>query len=176
MNVDLYERIWMWGVGGVLTLFFASTAVAAFARQIHPPSHVETIDPKTALSDPRVAPQGVSMDAGGQIHVRIVGVTFAWLPADISVPARTPITFHMTAADVVHGFQIVGTNGQAMVIPGYISRFTTQFTNPGEYLVVCNEYCGVGHHMMAGTLRVVPRDEWSPPAGSAALQVKEVAP
>ena len=59
MNVDLYERIWMWGVGAMLAVFFGSTAAAAVMSQIHPPSHIETIDPRTALSDPRFKRQGV---------------------------------------------------------------------------------------------------------------------
>jgi len=166
MKVDLYERIWMWGVAVVLAGFFVSTAIAAYGSQIHPPSHIETIDPRTAITDPRMAPQGVSVDADGRVHVRVVGVTFAWLPAEATVPAATPITFHITAADVVHGFQIVGSNGQAMAIPGYISQFTTQFMTPGEYLIVCNEYCGVGHHMMAGKLIVAPKDSWQAPSAS----------
>ncbi len=174
MNVDLYERIWMWGVAVVLAAFFISTAVAAYGRQIHPPSHIETIDPKTAISDPRMSPQGVSVDADGRVHLRVVGVTFAWLPAEATVPAATPITFHITAADVVHGFQIVGSNGQAMAVPGYISQFTTKFMTPGEYLIVCNEYCGVGHHMMAGKLIVVPREAWQVPgAPEAAVAASE---
>ncbi len=77
----------------------------------------------------------------------------------MTVPADTPVTFHLTSIDVVHGFEIVRTNGQAMVVPGYVSQFTTRFA-PGEYMVVCNEYCGVGHHIMAGKLTVVPRAEW----------------
>ena len=177
MKVDIYERVWMWGVAVVLAAFFVSTAVAAYGRQFHPPSHIETIDPRTAITDPRMAPHGASVDADGQVHVRVVGVTFAWLPAEVTVPADTPITFHLTAADVVHGFQIVGTNGQAMVIPGYISQFTTQFQTPGEYLIACNEYCGVGHHMMAGKLIVVPQNMWEPPASSGEpdLDSEEVA-
>ena len=35
-----------------------------------------------------------------------------------------------------------------MVIPGYVSEFTTVFERPGEYLIVCNEYCGLSHHVM----------------------------
>jgi cytochrome c oxidase subunit 2 len=159
MNVDLYERIWMWGVGLMLTLFFGSTAAAAFGHQIHPPSHVETIDPKTALGDPRFRPQGVSVDAQG----RVVGLMFLWLPSEMTVPADTPITFHLTSADVTHGFEIVRTNGQAMVVPGYISQFTTRFPHPGDYLIACNEYCGVGHHTMAAKLHVVPRGQWQAP-------------
>jgi cytochrome c oxidase subunit II len=162
MNVDLYERIWMWGVAFMLVLFFGSTAAAAFSHQIHPPSHVETIDPKTVLGDPRFKPPGISVDAQNRIHARIVGLMFSWLPPDMTVPADTPITFHMTSVDVTHGFEIVRTNGQAMVVPGYISQFTTQFA-PGEYLIACNEYCGIGHHTMAGKLHVVPPAQWQRP-------------
>ena len=160
MKVDLYEKIWMWGVGAMLATFFTSTAMAAFRGAIHPPSHVETIDPATVLTDARFRTQGVTVDGTGRIHARIVGVTFAWLPAQLTVPAATPITFHVTAMDVVHGFQIVRTNGQSMAIPGYVSQFTTRFDEAGEYLIVCNEYCGVGHHTMAGRLHVVPRSQW----------------
>ena len=162
MKVDLYERIWMYMVVVMLALFFASTAVAAVKGSIHPPSHVETIDPKTVFTDPRFTPQGVSVDPQGRVHARVVGLTFAWLPAIMTIPAETPVTFHVTSTDVQHGYQIVGTNGQSMVLPGYVSQFTTEF-DAGEYLVACNEYCGVGHHTMASRLRVVPRAQWTRP-------------
>lgn len=162
MKVDLYEKIWMWGVAVMLAAFFASTAVAAIGGSIHPPSHVETIDPRKVFGDPRLTPQGVSVDGEGRVHVRVVGLMFAWLPAEVTIPAATPVTFHITSTDVQHGYQIVGTNGQAQILPGYISQFTTQF-EPGEYLVACNEYCGVGHHVMASRLKVVPRDRWTRP-------------
>jgi cytochrome c oxidase subunit II len=168
MNVDLYERIWMAGIVVMLSLFFGSTAIAAFGRQIHPPSHVETIDPKTVFSDPRFKPQGVSTDAQGRVHARVTGLMFAWLPSELTLPADTPVTFHLTSADVTHGFEIVRTNGQSMVVPGYISQFTTQFA-PGEYLIACNEYCGVGHHTMAAKLHVVPKAQWQSPTAAAPL-------
>jgi cytochrome c oxidase subunit 2 len=41
-----------------------------------------------------------------------------------------------------------------MVVPGYVSQFTTTFATPGEYLIVCNEYCGTGHHLMFAKLIV----------------------
>jgi cytochrome c oxidase subunit 2 len=40
------------------------------------------------------------------------------------------------------------------VAPGYVSEATATFREPGEYLVVCNEYCGLGHHNMQGTIVV----------------------
>ncbi|HEY7614440.1 MAG TPA: hypothetical protein VH764_15675 [Gemmatimonadales bacterium] len=167
MNVDLYERIWMWGVGVMLAVFFGSTAAAALMSQIHPPSHVETIDPRTVLSGSRFRRQGVSVDPQGRVHATVVGMMFTWLPAELVLPADTPVTFHLTSPDVIHGYQIVRTNGQAMVVPGYVSQFTTRFA-AGEYLVACNEYCGVGHHMMASRLKVVPRSQWQAPKGEAA--------
>lgn len=160
MNIDFYERIWMWGVGVMLVLFFSSTAIAAIGKQYHPPSHIETVDPASVLMDPRFAKQGVRKDAEGRVHVWVVGLMFTWLPADFTVPAGEPVTFHLTSSDVTHGFQIVRTNGQAMVVPGYISQFTTTFPDSGEYLIACNEYCGVGHHMMASRMHVVPVAQW----------------
>lgn len=172
MKVDLYERIWMFGVGVMLTIFFISTAWAAISGSIQPPSHVETIDPRAVLADARFRPPGVVTDARGHLHARLVGMTFAWLPAETTLPAETPVTFHVTSIDVVHGFEIVRTNGQSMAIPGYISQFTTQF-EAGEYLIVCNEYCGVGHHLMSAKLHVVPKAQYKalPVAALAAAPV-----
>jgi cytochrome c oxidase subunit 2 len=174
MKVDLYERAWMYIVVVMLALFFTSTAIAAVKGGIHPPSHVETIDPKTVFADPRFTPQGVTVDAQGRVHARVVGMMFVWLPATMTIPAETPVTFHVTSMDVQHGFQIVGTNGQSMVLPGYVSQFTTEL-DPGEYLVACNEYCGVGHHTMASRIRVVPRAQWTAPAVTAAPGIPTTA-
>jgi cytochrome c oxidase subunit II len=167
MNIDLYERIWMWGVAVVLALFFTSTAVAALGHQIHPPSHIETIAPSKVLGDPRFRRQGVSLDEKGRVHARVVGLMFTWMPAEMTIPADTPVTFHLTSIDVIHGYQIVRTNGQSMVVPGYVSQFTTRFA-AGEYLITCNEYCGVGHHTMAAKLHVVPANQWEAPAREVA--------
>lgn len=162
MKTDLYERIWGWGVGVMLVFFFATLANAFIRHGFHPPSHVETIDPRKVFQSSQFKTQGVRVEPGGAVQVTVVGMMFTWMPGELVVPAETPITFHLTSVDVIHGFQIVRSNGQSMVIPGYVSQFTTSFA-PGEYLIACNEYCGIGHHTMAGKLRVVPRSEWKAP-------------
>jgi cytochrome c oxidase subunit 2 len=68
------------------------------------------------------------------------------------------VTFRLTSADVDHGFEIIGTNANAMVLPGYVSQFTMTFTKPGVYTIGCNEYCGLLHHNMAGTLVVTDQE------------------
>lgn len=166
MKVDLYEKIWMWGVAVILAMFFTSTAIAALRNSVHPPSHVETIDPTRVMADARFRSPGISVEPTGRVTVRIIGMTFAWLPADFTLPASTPVTFRVTSMDVDHGFEIVRTDGQTMVLPGYVSQFTTTF-DAGEYLITCNEYCGVGHHTMAAKLHVVPRAQWQVPRVAA---------
>jgi cytochrome c oxidase subunit 2 len=78
---------------------------------------------------------------------------FSFSPDPIEIPANTPVTFRITSGDVVHGFEVVGTNANAMAIPGYVSQFTMAF-KPGEYTIGCNEYCGLLHHTMVGKLVV----------------------
>jgi cytochrome c oxidase subunit II len=31
-----------------------------------------------------------------------------------------------------------------MLEPGFVSEYTTTLDQAGEFLIVCNEYCGVG--------------------------------
>ncbi len=154
MHVDFYERLWMWGAGGIIALFLGVTAFVTVSQGRHPPSHVETVDPRTIWTDARFADRGVRTDADGNVTVTMIALMFAFQPNEIRVPAGRSVTFRMSSSDVVHGFQIVGTNGNTMVVPGYVSQFTMTFETPGEYLVVCNEYCGLGHHGMFGKLIV----------------------
>ncbi len=154
MQVKLYEKLWMWAAAAVIVIFIGTVAYGAFAQGVHPPSHVETIDPGQVRSDARFTRPGVTVRPDGSAEAVVLAQMFAFLPAEVRVPAGRPVTFRMTSPDVIHGFQIVGTNGNAMVIPGYVNQFTMVFKNPGEYLIVCNEYCGVAHHAMHGKLVV----------------------
>lgn len=153
MNVALYEKIWMWAASGIIVAFVATVLITGIGGALQPPSHVETIDPTQVFKDPRFARPAVTVAANGTTVVA-VGMMYAFNPAVIRVPAGKPITFRMTSPDVTHGFLIVGTNANTMLVPGYVSQFTTTFTQPGEYLIVCNEYCGLGHHLMSAKLIV----------------------
>ena len=72
----------------------------------------------------------------------------------VSIPKGATVHFNATTKDVVHGFQLVGTNVNMMLEPGYVSTYSNTFDKPGKYTLLCNEYCGVGHHMMAATIEV----------------------
>jgi cytochrome c oxidase subunit 2 len=144
----------MWAAAFIIAVFLAMVGVSAFAYGVHPPSHVETIDPRSVMADPRFASPGVRTEPDGRVTVTLIGGMFFWLPAEVRVPAGRPVTFRLTALDVVHGFEVARTNLNTMVVPGYVSQLTTTFPEPGEYLVVCNEFCGTGHHTMGGRIIV----------------------
>lgn len=158
MNVHPYEAAWIWGSRAIIVVFLGLTALATVSWGIRPPSHVEMIDPATAMQDPRFAQPGVVEDsATGRVTVTIVAGSFFWLPGEMRVPAGRPVTFRMTSIDVTHGFSVAQTNVNTMILPGYVSQLTYTFQTPGEYLVVCHEYCGVGHHTMGTKLIVEAR-------------------
>jgi cytochrome c oxidase subunit 2 len=154
MHVALYERIWMWAALGLVGLFLAAIFVTAAAQAIQPPGHIETVDPTTILSHPEFGAPAVTRTADGRLTVPVVASVFSFSPDPIELPANVPVTFRLTSADVIHGFQVVGTNANAMAIPGYVTQFSVTFARPGEYAIVCNEYCGLLHHAMVGRLVV----------------------
>lgn len=154
MHVDLYEKMWMWGAAAIVTLFVVSIGYTTFGQAITPPSHIETIDPESVRTDPEFGRPGVTMNDDGSATVVVQAFLFGFLPDEIRVPRGRPITFRLTSTDVIHGFQIVLSNANTMVVPGYVSQFTTIFDRPGEYLIVCNEFCGLGHHTMSARLIV----------------------
>lgn len=153
-KVHVYERIWLWAAGIMIAGFLGAIVVSAASHAVQPPSHVETIDPTKVDEDVEFGNPRVETMADGSIRVVAVSRLFSFEPDPIEVPYGTPVTFRITSPDVIHGFQIVGTNANTMVIPGYISQFSVKFPKPGEYLIVCNEYCGLAHHMMQGKVVV----------------------
>jgi len=154
MHVALYERIWMWAAAVLVVIFLGTIFVTAGLQAIEPPGHLETIDPTAIHEHPEFGSPTVTTLPDGSVVVPVVSGMFAFSPDPIEVPANTRVTFRLTSEDVIHGFQIVGTNANAMAIPGYVTQFNMTFARPGEYTIVCNEYCGLMHHSMVGKLIV----------------------
>jgi cytochrome c oxidase subunit II len=153
MTIALYERIWMWGATALIVLFLGAIFVTAVAQAVEPPGHLETVDPTTILSHPEFGKPVITIRPDGSVVVPVVAGMFSFTPDPIEVPAHVRVTFRLTSPDVIHGFQVVGTNANAMAIPGYVTQFTVTFA-PGEYTIACNEYCGLLHHQMVGKLIV----------------------
>ncbi len=153
-RLDRYERAWMWMATALVVVFLAAIGAGAAMSAMAPPSHLETIDPTALDASPEFSKPHVTTRADGSVVVSMVASMFEFAPSPVEVPANRPVTFRLTSADVMHGFEVVGTNANAMVIPGYVSEFSMTFARPGEYTIACNEYCGLFHHNMVGKLVV----------------------
>jgi cytochrome c oxidase subunit 2 len=61
---------------------------------------------------------------------------------------------HLSSVDWQHGFSLQPTNINIQIHPGYEHVINLTPTETGEFGIVCNEFCGIGHHTMTGRIRV----------------------
>lgn len=165
MHLHKYEKIWLTLGVGSLALFLVIIGFAAFWKGTHPQSHIEIIDPQNVEAHDSFKPENLGLRevAEGKYIVNILASAFNYdMGTDaegnavktIRVPKGSTVLYQITTKDVVHGFNVAGTNVNMMVEPGHISRYETVMKNAGEFTIVCNEYCGIGHHIMYGTVEV----------------------
>jgi cytochrome c oxidase subunit 2 len=85
--------------------------------------------------------------------VYMLGRLWQWTPA-LKLKKGQTYRLHLSSLDLVHGFSLFPLNLNFMVLPGYEYVLTITPTTTGEVFVVCNEYCGIGHHQMVGKILV----------------------
>lgn len=61
---------------------------------------------------------------------------------------------HMSSVDLQHGFSLQPVNMNFQVLPGYDHVLTITPTSSGVFSIICNEFCGIGHHAMTGRIIV----------------------
>ena len=156
---DPLERRWVWislllafVMGGVLGLY-------ALTNNLHPPSNVETVDSSRLHLTEEFAEDnlGVKDNGDGTLTVTMVAARYGFFPPVIEVPVDTEVKFRIASADVLHGVHVPFTNAASMIVPGYVSEFTTTFPKTGKYSFLCNEYCGLGHDSMWSRLIVAEK-------------------
>lgn len=154
MKMHRFEEIWLVLAVVIILGSMVITGYQAFAQGMAPPSHKETIDPQKVDEHELFSNPGIFEIGENEYEVVMTLQLFSFTPGDIEVPVGSTVHFTMTSKDVVHGFQVAGTNLNAMVMPGHIQKISQTFNEPGEYLVLCNEYCGSGHQLMSTTITV----------------------
>jgi len=154
MKIHKYEKAFLLLSGVILVIFLGASFYAALGMGIMLPSRDGEIDVRQVRTTPPFDNPGVREVAPGVYEVVVIGQAWSFLPQEIRVPAGAEVTFIATSADVLHGFNIEGTRVNVMLIPGQISKVTHRFEKRGEHLLICHEYCGLGHHMMSGKVIV----------------------
>jgi cytochrome c oxidase subunit 2 len=154
MKVHTYEKAFVIAGGILLAMCASALAYATFGMGMHLPGRVAQIDPSKVYSTAPFNSPGVHRLADGRYEVILVAQAWAFMPAEIRIPRNTEVTFVATSVDVIHGLELERTRVNMMLIPGQIGKLTHTFREPGEHLLICHEYCGLGHHTMYGKVIV----------------------
>ena len=165
--VERVELIWiivafLWG----LVMFFTMIAWHALGEQnlsnetyrIAPDAYVAKAE--AAAEKFKVREEGdtgvpiVRPPAGGDVY--LIARLWQWWPI-LELEKGQSYRIHLSSADWQHGFSLQPTNLNIQVHPGYEHVLTIKPSEAGEFGIVCNEFCGIGHHTMTGKIYVVER-------------------
>ena len=157
MHIHKFEKWWLVFGCGSLVAFLIILGIGAFHNGTHPNPGAQTIDYENVDTQAPFNNPGVHKVEGKDwdYEVVLVASAFHYNPSNIEVPLGSVVKFIATTKDVIHGYEIAQTNINMMLEPGYISEYVAEMNQAGEYVIVCNEYCGTGHTYMYGTLKVV---------------------
>ena len=86
--------------------------------------------------------------------IYLLGQMWLWTPS-LRLQKDTEYTLHLSSVDVNHGFSLYPLNINFQVVPGYDYGLRVVPTEAGDFRIVCNEFCGVGHHVMVGRVEVI---------------------
>jgi cytochrome c oxidase subunit 2 len=75
---------------------------------------------------------------------------------ELHVQKGKPYRFEITSLDVNHNFNVPDWTLLMDAVPGRINTLWNLFTEEGEYLIQCREYCGFSHYNMKAKLFVEP--------------------
>jgi heme/copper-type cytochrome/quinol oxidase subunit 2 len=135
----------MWGVYGVLLPEDGGHSHGAEELVSAAEFEVETA---RFIKEHGLADGSVRAEHGKPIPVMAIQYTFR--PNTLRLAAGEEYELQMLSTDVVHAFsvQMGKTSYNAVVMPGVVTTLKLRPTQPGKYLVFCNEYCGIGHDYM----------------------------
>jgi cytochrome c oxidase subunit II len=104
-----------------------------------------------------------------EIQIGVTGQQFVWsyqYPPSVTggkalnsyqlyVPKGESVNYAIHAKDVIHAFWVPAFRLQEDAVPGITTHWRATATRIGNYPVVCNLLCGLGHSLMRSTVHVV---------------------
>ncbi|HVN85648.1 MAG TPA: c-type cytochrome [Candidatus Binatia bacterium] len=169
--MDRTERLVLVVSGVLMSIFFVALVYAATRLRITVPTCVTDVKPFTRGS---VIPKG-----NNQYEVHIVAKMWAFDPPEIRLPVGAEADIYLSALDVTHGLYVEGTNVNLMAVPGSVNAAHVRFDRAGEFAMICHEYCGAAHHLMAGEFviggpQTAPVAEAAPVAGASSSEGEKI--
>jgi len=148
----------LWG----LVMFFMMIYWHAVGRQnLANVTYRTTPEVFAAKADSMIEKYKVREEAGFPVvhpppgsDVYLIARIWMWWPI-LELEKNQSYRLHLSSLDYSHGFSLQPVNINIQVQPGYEHVLTLTPNQAGQFGIVCNEYCGLGHHTMAGRIYVV---------------------
>ena len=93
----------------------------------------------------------VAPPPGSDIYLS--ALSFQWTPI-LRLQRGKEYILHLSSLDVNHGFSLYPINVNFQVVPGYDYGLRVTPNSSGDFRIICNEFCGIGHHTMVGRVIV----------------------
>lgn len=162
-----FELIWIlvafvWGLVMFFTMVFwhatGEQNLSNEAYRVNPDAYAERVE--AWAEEFKIREEGdtgipvVRPPAGGDAY--LLGRLWEWWPV-LELEKGQTYRLHLSSLDWLHGFSLQPTNINIQVHPEYEMVVTIKPDKAGEFGVVCNEYCGIGHSQMLGKIYVVDK-------------------
>ena len=160
--IEKVELVWiviafLWGVfmfGFMIAWhFIGGQNLNKEAYRIAPSNYeekVESFAKKYKVREEQGVPV-VKPPAGTDVY--LLGRLWQWWPI-LEIEQGVSYRIHLSSVDLQHGFSLQPVNINIQVHPGYEHVVTLTPTESGEFGIICNEFCGIGHHIMTGKIYV----------------------
>jgi cytochrome c oxidase subunit 2 len=89
--------------------------------------------------------------AGSEVY--LIARLWQWWPI-LELEKDKDYRLHIMSMDWLHGFSLQPVNLNLEIHPNYDMVVTLTPDQAGTFGIICNEYCGIGHHTMVGKIYV----------------------
>ncbi len=160
--VEKVELIWvaiafLWGLfmfGFMIAWhFIGQQNLSKEAYRVAPAAYEEKVDTfakKYQVREEQDIPV-VKPPPGNDVY--LLARLWQWWPI-LELEKGVSYRIHLSSLDWQHGFSLQPTGINIQVHPGIEHIITLTPTQSGEFGIVCNEFCGIGHHTMTGKIYV----------------------
>ena len=87
--------------------------------------------------------------------IRISAKRFDYSPGRFTLKKGVPVILELSSRDVLMGFNLPDFNLRADMLPDKPTRVRFVPDKTGQFVFLCDIFCGSGHEQMQGTLTVV---------------------
>ena len=87
--------------------------------------------------------------------IEIKAKKYEFSPSEITLKKGEPVVLRLSSEDRTHGFMVKSLKIDTDIVAGRDTDIAVTPDQAGEYVVICDHYCGTGHGGMKMTVKVV---------------------